>query len=157
MHGNILLFLDVLITWTSTDILETFAYRKHKHTDQILQFQSNHTSCHRRSYLKGIIPLQHNRAKEREQNHLFQMFLRYQCTRSFIKRRVNTKRHREATTEQIKTQTVLPYNKHLSEMTARLLKPHGTVMVHSPIRILRKILWKTKQPTADKNRTNVVY
>lgn len=41
-------------------------------------------------------------------------------------------------------------------MTTKLLKLHKIEVAHRPTRTMRKVLSKTKEPTADKSRTNVV-
>ena len=44
-----LAFLDVLVTRTFNEQLETCVYRKETHTDQILHYESNHPKCHKES------------------------------------------------------------------------------------------------------------
>ncbi len=53
-HDNKLAFLDVLITTTDNDTLNTEVYRKKTHTDQILNCNSNHPTQHKISCIKTL-------------------------------------------------------------------------------------------------------
>ncbi len=54
MHGNKLAFLDVLITKTDNGTLNTEVNRKKTHTDQILNYNSNHPTQHKISCIKTL-------------------------------------------------------------------------------------------------------
>ncbi len=53
-HDNQLAFLDVLITKTDNGNLNTEVYRKKTHTDQILNYNSNHPTQHKISCVKTL-------------------------------------------------------------------------------------------------------
>ena len=53
-RDNKLAFLDVLITKTDNGTLTTQVYRKKTHTDQILNYNSNHPTQHKVSCIKTL-------------------------------------------------------------------------------------------------------
>ncbi len=53
-HDNKLAFLDLLITKTDNGTLNTEVYRKKTHTDQILNYNSNHPTQHKISCIKTL-------------------------------------------------------------------------------------------------------
>jgi hypothetical protein len=53
-HDNKLAFLDLLITRTDNGTLNTQVYRKKTHTDQILNYNSNHPTQHKISCIKTL-------------------------------------------------------------------------------------------------------
>ena len=53
-HDNKLAFLDVLITKTDNGTLNTEVYCKKTHTDQILNYNSNHPTQHKISCIKTL-------------------------------------------------------------------------------------------------------
>ena len=53
-QNNQLAFLDVLLTRTADGTINTQVYRKKTHTDQILNFNSNHPTQHKISCIKTL-------------------------------------------------------------------------------------------------------
>ena len=53
-QDNKLAFLDILITKTDNGTLTTQVYRKKTHTDQILNYNSNHPTQHKVSCIKTL-------------------------------------------------------------------------------------------------------
>ena len=53
-HDNQLAFLDVLVTKNDDGTLNTQVYRKSTHTDQILNYYSNHPTAHKISCVKTL-------------------------------------------------------------------------------------------------------
>jgi hypothetical protein len=50
---NCLPFLDVMVT-RADNHLKTSVYRKQTHTDRLLDFQSSHPLCHKKSAIKTL-------------------------------------------------------------------------------------------------------
>ena len=124
-------FLDTKLTRTENGSIGTQVYRKNTHTDQILNYHSNHPTQHKVSCLRTLI----NRidthcntaeAKKNEFEHLQKTFRRNSHPNHFIKF-VNNRKHNaidtETKTNEAPTKRVsLPYINKISEMTARILK-----------------------------------
>ena len=53
-QNNQLAFLDVLLTRTEDSTIQTQVYRKKTHTDQILNYNSNHPTQHKISCIKTL-------------------------------------------------------------------------------------------------------
>ena len=53
-HDNKLAFLDVLLTKTDDGKLNTQVYRKNTHTDQLLNYNSNHPTQHKISCIRTL-------------------------------------------------------------------------------------------------------
>ncbi len=53
-QNNQLAFLDVLLTRTNDGTIHTQVYRKQTHTDQILNYNSNHPTQHKISCIKTL-------------------------------------------------------------------------------------------------------
>ena len=54
-QNNQLVFLDALLTRTEDGTIQTQVYRKKTHTDQILNYNSNHPTQHKISCIKNTI------------------------------------------------------------------------------------------------------
>ncbi len=98
-HDNKLAFLDVLITLTYTTLtytylyngtLNTEVYRKKTHTDQILNYNSNHPTQHKISLLRHFstelthIVILHEQSKQDERKHLYSTLYKNDYPRNFI-------------------------------------------------------------------------
>ena len=78
-HDNKLAFLDVLITRTDNGTLNTQVYRKKTHTDQILNYNSNHPTQHKISCIKTLFNridthCSTEESKRDERKHLYSTF-----------------------------------------------------------------------------------
>ncbi len=56
-QNNQLAFLDVLLTRTNDGTIHTQVYRKQTHTDQILNYNSNHPTQHKISCIKTFVSI----------------------------------------------------------------------------------------------------
>ena len=155
-------FLDVMVHKQPDGTLQTSVYRKNTHTDQMLNFNSNHPAEHKRSCVKTLF----NRAKthcstnalrKAEEKHLFNMFQKNEYTRNFIRRCLNT-RTRQPTEENGNNRgIVIPYIKNVSEVIARLFRPYGISIVHKLSRTIRSIFKNHKPLCSREDRTQIVY
>ena len=78
-QDNKLAFLDVLLTKTDDGTIETQVYRKKTHTDQILNFNSNHPTQHKVSCIKTLFNrvethCSTKHAKTQERKYLYSIF-----------------------------------------------------------------------------------
>ena len=88
-QDNKLAFLDVLLTKTDDGTIETQVYRKKTHTDQILNFNSNHPTQHKVSCIKTLFNRVETHcstkyAKTQERKYLYSIFTKNNYPRNFI-------------------------------------------------------------------------
>ena len=88
-HDNKLAFLDVLITKTDNGTLTTQVYRKKTHTDQILNYNSNHPTQHKVSCIKTLFNridthCNTDQSKQDERKYLYSTFYKNDYPLDFI-------------------------------------------------------------------------
>ncbi|CAI2738282.1 unnamed protein product [Dicrocoelium dendriticum] len=113
---NQLPFLDVLVQRNTDGTLQTCVYRKKTHTDQILNYHSNHPLNHKKSCIQSLF----NRAethcsttelRKKEENHLYRVLQNNGYPRNFIRRSAK-KRVQQQQQENIDKRVALPYIKN---------------------------------------------
>ena len=67
-HNNQLAFLDVLLTRTNDGTINTQVYGKKTHTDQILNFNSNHPTQHKISCIRTLFNRIDTHSTQNKQN-----------------------------------------------------------------------------------------
>ena len=169
---NKLPFLDVLVQRTADGTLETSVFRKSTHTDQILNYRSNHPAIHKQACIRTLFGrikthCSTTELRRQEEKHLFKVFTRNGYPRNFIRRTVTrlskngTVRSQSPTNnndQRVQTRRIMmPYIKQISEMTARLLRPHGVTIAHKPMGTLRQIVSKPKPINKLEGKNNVIY
>ena len=88
-HDNKLAFLDVLITKADNGTLTTQVYRKKTHTDQILNYNSNHPTQHKVSCIKTLFNridthCNTDQSKQDERKYLYSTFYKNDYPLDFI-------------------------------------------------------------------------
>jgi hypothetical protein len=88
-QDNKLAFLDVLITKTDNGTLTTQVYRKKTHTDQILNYNSNHPTQHKVSCIKTLFNridthCNTDQSKQDERKYLYSTFYKNDYPLDFI-------------------------------------------------------------------------
>ena len=83
--NNQLAFLDILLTRTDDGTINTQVYRKKTHTDQILNFNSNHPTQHKISCIRSLFNridthCNTEQAKRTERKYLFSTFMKNNYT-----------------------------------------------------------------------------
>ena len=162
-HDNELAFLDVLITRTDNSTLNTQVYRKKTHTDQILNYNSNHPTQHKISCIKTLLNRIDTRcgteeSKRDERKYLYSTFHKNGYPLDIINKGLS---HRKQTNTDQPNQTrkriTLPYIKTTSEMTARLLRPFNIDIAHKPTCKLRSKFTYHKDKTNVTEKHNAIY
>ncbi|XP_072414136.1 uncharacterized protein [Chiloscyllium punctatum] len=158
---NQLPFLDVMVQRTPNGEFTTKVYRKATHTDQVLNYESNHPNTHKRSCIKTLFKRATTycstpELEKEEEEHLYNVFAKNGYLRNFINRCLR-ERQRNEDMPQPKGLATLPYIKSIFELTARLLRPLGLITAHKPTATLRQQLTRTKDPIPSMSKTNVVY
>ncbi|XP_028415011.1 uncharacterized protein LOC114538091 [Dendronephthya gigantea] len=169
-HNNQLAFLDVLLTRINDGTINTRVYRKKTHTDQILNFNSNHPTQHKISCIRTLFNridthCNTEEARQAERKYLYLTFKKNNYPTNFIDK-VLTELSNKQTNEinesqrepEVSNKTItLPYIKSTSEMTARLLRPFNIDVAHKPAHKLRSCFTKHKDKTTTTETRNAIY
>jgi hypothetical protein len=67
-QNNQLAFLDILLTRTDDGTIQTQVYRKKTHTDQLLNYNSNHPTQHKISCIKTLFNRMIHTVTQNKQN-----------------------------------------------------------------------------------------
>ena len=158
-------FLDMLLTRTDNGTIETQVYRKETHTDQILNYNSNHPTQHKVSCLRTLFNRTETHcntteAKTKELNHLYKTFAKNNSPKHFINSvykhkqpHKNAQQNNDAPNRRI----VLPYIHKISEITSRILNKLHLKVAHKPTNKLKSAFTKHKDPTDNLDKHNAVY
>jgi hypothetical protein len=87
--NNQLAFLDIVVTRTDDGTINTQVYRKKTHTDQILNFNSNHSTQHKISCIRSLFNridthCNTGQAKQAERKYLYSTFMKNNYPRNFV-------------------------------------------------------------------------
>jgi hypothetical protein len=148
---------DILLTRTDNGTIQTQVYRKKTHTNQLLNYNSNHPTQHKISCIKTLFNridthCNTEQAKQAERNYLYSTFIKNNYPRNFINkvliktRTTNSESQNKQNQEpEIRKMRIsLPYITSTSEMTARLLRPFNIDVAHKPTRKLISYFTNTK-------------
>ncbi|XP_059495631.1 uncharacterized protein LOC125446408 isoform X2 [Stegostoma tigrinum] len=160
-NNNKLPFLDVTVERTVNGELQTSVYRKTTHTDQILNYRTNHPNTHKRSCIRTLFQratthCSTEELRRAEENHLYSVFKKNGYPMNTVRRFLSNKPKQ---TDKTGPETIitLPYIKDISEMNARLLGPLGIMVAHKPTNTLKQQLMNLKDPIQTTSKTNVIY
>eukprot|EP00061_Rhincodon_typus_P004657 g23113.t1 len=153
-------FLDVMVEGRTSGEFLTKVHRKATHTDQVLNFNSNHPNTHMRSCVRTLFKqattlCSSTELHRKEEEYLFQVLKDNGYPKTRVRRCLLHERHQEATTRP-DTLITLPYIRNTSELITRLLRPLGIRIAHKPTSILSQLLTWTKDPLPTMDRTNVI-
>ena len=169
-----LAFLDTLSVINEDGTIKTRVYRKETHTDQYLNFQSNHPLEHKIGVVKTlayraktVVSEREDRRKELE--HLRgalkckgypDWILRELKEDNSDEREVKTPEPVKETSDKErnkKTPVVIPYIKGFSEQIRLVLGKYGIPTYFKPTNTLRQLLVKPKDPVDKENVVGPVY
>ncbi|KER25529.1 hypothetical protein T265_07045 [Opisthorchis viverrini] len=162
-RNNRLPFLDVLVNRKMDGTLETCVYRKETHTDQILNYNSNHPVNHKKSCVQTLFKRAETHCsttelRKKEENHLLRVFQNNGYPRNFIKRSLKKKTPQpRQQQEQATRRVVLPYIRNISELATRLLAQKGIFVAHKPNATLRKLISRPKDNPDKTKKNSVIY
>ena len=148
---------DILLTRTDNGTIQTQVYRKKTHTNQLLNYNSDHPTQHKISCIKTLFNridthCNTEQGKQAERNYLYSTFIKNNYPRNFINKVLtktrttnNESQNKQNQEPEIrKTRTSLPYINSTSEMTTRLLRPFNIDVAHKPTRKLGSYFTNTK-------------
>lgn len=158
-------FLDTLNVIQEDGSIDVSVYRKATHTDQYLDFNSHHPPQHKASVVRTLygratkIPsTDSNKAKE--EKHVFMTLnTKNGYPKGFIKRNKNRKmkdKNNEGTSDW-KGFATLPYVKGVTERIQRILVDKNVRVCAKPVRTLKQMLSRPKDPIPIDKKTGVVY
>ncbi|XP_066275413.1 uncharacterized protein [Branchiostoma lanceolatum] len=160
-------FLDTLTTIQEDGSLRLSIYRKPTHTDQYLNFRSNHPLEHKLGVVKTllhradtIITDPHDR--ETEKQHIKQAlkdcgYPKWAIDKATAPKPPQQNNRNPGTRERDKGRITLPYIKTVSEPLRRIFASHGISTSFKPTNTLRQLLVAPKDKTPREEKCGVVY
>ena len=157
-------FLDLCIHINDDGSTRITVYRKPTHTDQYLNFASNHPVIHKQSVVRTLMNRANNYItteadRRQEVAHVKQALRANDYTEwSLIPPRPRQRPTTSAGQSNTSRPTVgLPYLRGMSEELCRVFRSHGVQTYLKPINTLRDQLVHPKDPTPTQSKSCVVY
>ena len=171
-ENNQIPFLDVCVHLLEDGNLKTTVYRKPTHTDQYLNWNSNHHLDHKRSVVRTLMNRVHTHVSDpedqvKEKEHVKKVLsangyadwaleVPNQSDKSL--RATNKEASQPANENQERTPQIgLPYIQGLSEELQRIFKSHGVHTYHKPFNTIRSLLVNPKDKTDKKDKCGTIY
>ncbi|XP_064646163.1 uncharacterized protein LOC135499347 [Lineus longissimus] len=165
-------FLDLLATRTESGVLKTTVYRKKTHTDQYLNFTSQHALNHKLSVIRTLLDCKDNIVsnqpdRETEEAHIKNAlgkcgYLAWAFTKVEQQRgrgkntQSNAKAKQQAPTKKTPP-IVLPYIQGITEPISRFMKQAGISTASRPHTTVKQLLVHPKDKPDMSNITDCVY
>ena len=157
-------FLDTCLHVNQDGSTKVTVYRKPTHTDQYLNFHSNHHLQHKRAVVntlllraKSLVSEEDDRVYEIQHvkqalktNNYPDWMLTIPNTKS------DTRESKESRNEK-RVYASVPYIKGISERLQRAFKSHEVIIVHKPVNSLRSQLVQVKDKTENLKKCDTVY
>ena len=143
--------------------ISTSVYRKATHINQYLSFRSHHPTAHKVAIVRTLMTRADNLfssgvEQTEEEKGVTDGLRGNDYTSGFIRKHTIPRRRREELeNERPKTTLTLPYISGLAEAIRHVLNPLGVKVVFRPLRTLRQMLVRLKDPLPVDERKGVVY
>lgn len=162
---NKIAYLDTLVHVQNDNSIKITIYRKATHTDQYLDFRSNH---HIKQKIGIISTFRHRinklvtneEDKKEEEAHVINALKRCGHPDWLLKKgnKNNKKRPKEKEKYERDGRVIIPYTKTLSENLARIYKRYNIETIHKPTVKLKNLLCnKMKDKIEDLDKTGAIY
>ena len=162
--------LDIELTRTDNGAIEKKVHRKNTHTDQILNYNSNHPTQHKASCLKILLNRVNTHcstaeAKKHELSHLYKTFRKNNYPKHFINS-VHKRSQRPQPSQSNNAgennnpelrRITLPYINKISEITARIFEKYNLKVAHKPTNKIKSLFNKHKDQPNNEDKQNAVY
>ena len=153
-ENNKIPFLDTCVYVQDDGSTKVTVYRKPTHTDQYLNFSSDHPLVHKRSVVRTLFHradlITNEDDRQQEIEHVKNALRTNGYPEWMFK--LPRKKPSEKETSERTISVSIPYIRGVSERLARSFKDHGVDMYHKPCNTLRSILVHPKDKT-DKTMT----
>jgi hypothetical protein len=158
-------FLDTCIHVKDDGSTKVTIYRKPTHTDQYLNFDSNHHLEHKRSVVRTLMDRVDKLVTDEDDKELEREHVKSALNANGYKpwmyktpkaKKPKTKDKSDASTGG-NVSIPLPYIKGLSEKLTHIFQEHGVRTYHKPINTIRSFLVHPKDKTPDHNKCGVIY
>ena len=159
-------FLDALSVHEEDGHVSTKVYRKPTHTDQYLNWTSNHHLEHKRSVVRTLLRradkiVTSEEDKKAEISHVTKVLAANGYQKWALKLPPTKKRHEptenNAPSTSKKTPVALPYIQGLGEKLRRIFQQHGVPSYHKPFNTLKSLLVHPKDKSETHRKCNTVY
>ena len=159
-------FLDTCVCLNDDGTLKIKVYRKPTHTDQYLNWESNHHLEHKRSVVRTLLRRAETLVteaddKQEEIKHVKKALTANGYRKwSFKLPRKKEKKKEDSdkdSTSAKKFPVALPYVKGLSEQLQRVFKTHDVPTFHKPFNTLRSLLVRPKDKSEKEKQCGLVY
>ena len=175
--NNSLPFLDVLITRSDEGKLSTNIYRKATHTNQYLNFTSNHHLQHKRSVVRSLLHraneiISNEEEKQKEIKNI-QQVLKANAYKPWMMKIPEKKPKTTTSTNATDNpnnnhinnnaptrrprSVQIPYVKGISEKLQATFKKYNIATIHKPYNKIRDFLVHPKDPTPDLEKCGIIY
>ena len=162
-ENNKIAFLDTLVHVLPTKDIKITIYRKATHTDQYLDFESNHHIKQKigifRTFEHRINTLiTEEEDKKKETSHVRKALRRCKHPIWSLNKKKEKKKEDKQEKQERRGKVVIPYVKGVSERLARTFRKYNIEAIHKPTTKLKHILCnKMKDKVEDLDKTGVVY
>ena len=160
-------FLDALSTQEDDGHVSTKVYRKPTHTDQYLNWNSNHHLQHKRSVVRSLLRradkiVTSEEDKKVEKQHISRVlaangYQKWALTLPPPKKQRTEPTENRAPSAEKKHPVALPYVQGVSEKLHRIFTKHGAPAYHKPYNTLKSLLVHPKDQSEIHRKCNTVY
>ena len=157
-------FLDTCVHVEDDGTTRATVYRKPKHTDQYLNFDSNHHLEHKRSVVRTLLHraetlVTEEEDKQREIEHV-KSALRTNGYPEWIfriPRKKSSPKAKDRSTTAKKPRAGMPYIRGTSEVLQRTFRKYGANIYHKPYNTIRQQVTRVKDRTDKMKKCGIIY
>ena len=157
-------FLNTCLHVSEDGLMKVTVYRKPTHTDQYLNFQSNHHLQHKRAVVNSLLlraqTLVSEEIDKAMEIHHVEQALKANNYPDWMLTTLNTRTGSRVSDESVNKERIyasVPYIKGILECLQRAFKSHEVTLVHKPFNSLRSLQVCVKDKTENLKKCGTVY